>query len=420
MATENSSLQQKSPHALLVGAGFSVDMKMPLVTELTAMIRLALSEDGLETIYESSGRWLYPLPMWKRAAIQMLAPEKMHYEQYVGTLEDRILSLDELEDAISQRLWFMELVSWMLILKHVFLRHSIALGAVKYSGLRQLLPKSSPLWVFSLNHDVCFEVVAATFNIPIASCATRLTTTSRQHPRDPVEIVEKAIAEDEIMWRRNFFEPGEHGVNILKLHGSLNEFVDIKDDGTTQLVHMSPSNLIPLKWLDLLGAINTGPWGEGGSTVALNHLPSRASSPRHLMRTVLTGSHKMANDELIHRRFGGPALASPKAEARSHVPRVFQRPEMTRPLREQYINKMFGILDDVLPTIRHLIAIGCSLTDEHINERILKWLNIDPQRKLTVVRPNNNSVPPWLDVVARQVELVSGGTTEYLESLEAS
>jgi hypothetical protein len=355
--------------------------------------------------------------MWRQTAIKRLVQGKMHYEQYVGSLEDKVLASAELDDAISQRLWFLELISWMLILHHIFLRRSLPFDAAEYSGLLKLMAKSSPLWVFSLNHDVCLEIVSATFDIPIATCAARLKTTSNQHPRDPVEIVTNAILAENIVSDHHFFKSGEHGLNLVKLHGSLNEFVDVDADGITRMVHFSPSALTPLKWVQLLGAINAGPWGESGSTVPLNHLPPSEAHPRPLMRTVLTGSHKMADERLLHRTYGGPALFSPKLEAETYFPSVFQRPEMTRPVNEHHIQRMFAVFDEVLPKIHRLVVIGCSLTDEHINERIGRWLKYNKRNKLSIVRPNLRSVPPFLDGTASQVEVIPMGTTEFLGSL---
>jgi hypothetical protein len=81
------------------------------------------------------------------------------------------------------------------------------------------LPDDHPLWVISLNHDVCFEIVASALDVPIVTYAPPFHPPANQHPRDPLEIITKEIREDAIRSDSNYFVVGQQGVNLLKLHG---------------------------------------------------------------------------------------------------------------------------------------------------------------------------------------------------------
>jgi hypothetical protein len=412
--------------ALLLGAGFSVELRMPLVKELTSMLRTFMSDDNLSTLSKNFRRWLVPPPHWINRGLEELDPEQMHYEKFVGRVEDQIVSDAlpmavaygeySLEESVAYRLWLVELVNWALLLKHLNVEYSIVTGAVYYTGITRLLPDDHPLWVISLNHDVCFEVVASVVDMPIATYAPAFHPPANQHPRDPLKVIPNEIREDEIRSDLNYFVAGQRGINLLKLHGSLNEFVIKQQDGTSRLVHMSPSPRTPRNWIHMLEDLNSEPWGKGSQTVPLNHISRQDNEDRYLMRTVLTGSHKMADLKLLHSTFGGPAIASP-ADDRA-MPFIFHRPEMSRPLREKYTKSMFDVLDSVLPGIEHLITIGYSLGDDHVNQRIHKWMLGNPDARLSIVKPRIKKVPPFLrDVADNRVELICMGTTRYLNAL---
>jgi hypothetical protein len=258
--------------------------------------------------------------------------------------------------------------------------------------------------------------VASALDVPIVTYAPPFHPPANQHPRDPLEIITKEIREDAIRSDSNYFVVGQQGVNLLKLHGSLNEFVMMQPNGVSRLLHMSPSPRAPRNWIQMLAALNAGPWGEGSQAVPLNHVPKLDDEDRYLMRTVLTGSHKMANLALLHKTFGGPAIASPVWD--KVTPAIPQHPEMNSPLGERYIQKMFDVLDDVLPGIEHLIAIGYSFADEHVNERIHRWMLEDSMVHLSIVSPSSKGVPPFLrDVADDRVECIPMGATEYLSAL---
>jgi hypothetical protein len=222
--------------ALLLGAGFSVELRMPLVKELTSMLRTFLNDDALGALHADYGRWLVPPPHWIDRGLEKLDPEKMHYEEFVGWVEDRIVNDAlplgighgeyALEESVAHRLWLIELVNWALLRKHLYLEYSVATWAVYYTGITLLLSDDYPLWVISLNHDVCFEVVASVVNIPIATYAPSFHPPADQHPRDPLMIITNEIREDELWLDSNYFVAGQRGVNLLKLHGSLNELLN--------------------------------------------------------------------------------------------------------------------------------------------------------------------------------------------------
>ena len=69
-----------------------------------------------------------------------------------------------------------------------------------------------------------------------------------------------------------------------------------------------------------------------------------------------------------------------------------------------------------LNRIQTLVCIGYGFGDDHINKIVREWLDFSQERRLVIVGPDADSVPPTLLHVVAQVEPHSVSATDYLDS----
>jgi hypothetical protein len=65
--------------------------------------------------------------------------------------------------------------------------------------------------------------------------------------------------------------------------------------------------------------------------------------------------------------------------------------------------------------VTKLICIGYSFGDNHVNTVFREWLELSPDRRLEIVAPVEQQVPPLLLHLAPQIKVVKSTATEYLD-----
>lgn len=144
---------------------------MPLVWELTAEIKRALTAEKLAEFNES---WRAQGGGQSDAVLSefhaVLQRPDMHYEAVLGYLETqaRRQRADSGEYHYLYS-WLVQLVSYLLYWRHTKSRGFLDANLSHYDGLKVLAEQSAPLWVFSLNHDVVMEAIVARLGIKLHS-----------------------------------------------------------------------------------------------------------------------------------------------------------------------------------------------------------------------------------------------------------
>ena len=107
----------------------------------------------------------------------------------------------------------------------------------------KLANDNRPLCVFSLNHDLIFEMLASRLSIPIKSGFTDTTSILVKHLSSTIPINFELLPRDNIKNNTyRFFNYGEYGINLIKLHGSLDIF-GFKDE--VNYLKLFPVNASP-------------------------------------------------------------------------------------------------------------------------------------------------------------------------------
>ncbi len=314
----------------------------------------------------------------------------MHYESILGFLQVQSQRRSDEVQSYSGLYMFLSDIIYALLQERHLLNVEYIERTVRYlDGIKSLVEDNAPLWIFSLNHDLISECFAADVGVPIRSGFTEETIRlPRRSPNGAVvghlmaEVLPEHVLKKEGLL---FLNKGQTGINLLKIHGSLDVFTfrDGKD---------------VLKLL---------PDGEG-------------------IRGVLS-SLRIANQELRYAEPGWPDGVTTRNEImygdESGEMQFLRRSLLAGaykfdPRHSQVIpNELLAYFRTNLNYLTTLVCIGYAFGDQHINQVIREWLEFSSERHLTIVDPNDNQVPNQFLHVAPQVELAVSDCTDYLDQV---
>ena len=277
------------------------------------------------------------------------------------------------------------MVYWLLYLRHVNNIDYIDNRLEYYEGISELVERNRPLWVFSLNHDLLVECLALKIGCSLRAGFAEETVSLPM--RDEQGRVIKHL-QAEVLFGKSledtampFFQGGTHGINLLKIHGSLDVFTfrDGKD-----LLRILPAVNTVRSQLESLRDVNEKLVTQPMPMSATNEIIYYDSQDemQFLRRSLLAGAYKF--DQRTHQVL----------------------PRQLLPHFKSYMN-----------VLQSLVCIGYGFGDSHINEIIRRWLEVSEDRSVVIVDPSTSAVPEVLLHVARQVEVRSMPATEYLDSV---
>jgi len=360
---------------------------MPLREELNAEILAWLTPTSLRKInaaWRARG-YGHPEDIIARL-VAVLDSSKFDYESLLGEWEARVIAGMESASYHGLYAWLAQVVSQALYRRQVSHRQVFIDGLPYFAGLVPLVRDNAPLWVFSLNHDVLVECMAAQFAIPI-SCGFSPRTISLPCRRSPGDIVAtlqaQVLSEAELADAAlPFFPAGSPGINLLKIHGALDIFAlgDSQD-----LIKLVPQAQTFDAIIDALQIANEGLLDAGLSPDPMsvtNQIPyiDEAGERRVLRRTLLASTTQLTDPypQLMQRRF------------------------------LEYFRANLGQVD-------RLVSVGYGMGDVEVNEILQDWLATSPHRRLEIVTPRPPQLPAAWQPLASQIELTASSTTIYLE-----
>ncbi len=378
---------------LLLGAGASYEAGMPLVWELTREIKAVTTA---ETLHIRNQVWRdRGTPYDDRViadCIRILERPELHYENIIGYLETQLRRQrsPKLHNQYwGLYLWFINIVYGALYLRQIHNDPFFNVHLPFYDGLRSLAETNRPLWIFSLNHDLIIETLAARHALLLfngfSSAEVSLPT------RDKHGAI-KGTLRAQVLTKQNiekgalhFPNPPQQGIYLLKLHGSLDIFAY---NDANDLLKLIPADAGERSAIATLKSANedlfyAAPDMEGGKLRVVNEIAFAdvEGQMQLLRRSVLAGAFKY--------------------DARSMHP-------LPR-----------GLLDHFRTNINfvtNLVAIGYSFGDDHINKVVRDWLEFSAERRLEIVDPHMKEVPPGLRHVWPQVTLTNSTATEWLDA----
>lgn len=373
---------------LFIGAGASCEVGMPLVWELTTELKKWLTPSKLRElnlIWRLQGGG-HPDAVIDDLAAVLDLPD-LHYESILGHLETQYRRASPMQQEYhGLYAWLVEMVYHILYVRHVKNMGYIERNLHYLEGVKKLAAENSPLWIFSLNHDVIIECLAARYDIPLSCGFTDAVISLPRRDKSGVNIGElraETITAEQLEKSLAFFPHGSSGINLLKVHGALDVFTF-----------------------------------QGGKDL-LRLLPTEAGVAG------VIGALRAANEELV---FVDPRLPRP-AKVTNEIAYADDDGEMQF-LRRSLLAGAFKFdsrQSQVLPMVflKHfrsylnhvatLVCIGYGFGDAHINQAIRRWLEFSAERRLEIVGPEAKSVPASLLHLSPQIVLTASGATDYFD-----
>ena len=289
---------------LLLGAGASYDLGMPLLKELTYELKSWLTPEKLRSLNEGWRRggpgFDYPDDVIEDFA-SVLDREDMHYESLLGYLQVQSQRQFNTLQSYNGLYMFLSDIIYALLRERHLLNVDYIERNIRYlAGIKFFVEKNAPLWIFSLNHDLIIECFAADIGIPVKSGFTEeAIRLPRRSPRGALvgHLRAEVLAEDVLKTRGlPFFNRGQTGINLLKVHGSLDVFTfrDGKD-----VLKLLPEGEGIQGVLSSLRIANqelryVEPGWPGGVIAASNEInyADEAGEMQFLRRSLLAGAYK--------------------------------------------------------------------------------------------------------------------------------
>ena len=217
---------------------------MPLVWDFTSEIKRWLTPEKLRQLDQG---WRIQGGGYSDSVIEdcnsVLVRDDLHYENILGYLETqfqrhRTAALrNEYHGLYS---WLVELVWHLLYYRQVNNRGFFDKHLPFYSGIRALADANKPLWIFSLNHDMIVESLAARYAIPLycGFSPTVVTLPTRGRLGNikgelRAQVLTKENLEKGAM---HFPNPLQPGIYLLKLHGALDIFAFNEGEDLLKLI----------------------------------------------------------------------------------------------------------------------------------------------------------------------------------------
>ncbi|MCK8077656.1 hypothetical protein MSG34_15940 [Vibrio sp. 1CM2L] len=375
--------------ALFIGAGATYDCGMPLVWELTAEIRRWLTPEKLISFNENwksqGGGWHQDVVS---CVVSLLKNESLHYENIIGAIE--VECSRELDQRKSENyyaaLGFLLQAVYGLLMERQVKNTEYALAALEdFSSIKEIAKNNKPLWVFSLNHDCIIEMLALKSGIPLKSgfneeVDIRMKNADGSIYNFPFEKLSRKSIEEN---RYDFFRSGEFGINLIKLHGSLDIFGQNDELNYLKIKPVKGKADSLSSQIQLLNQINQDIAVRDGVVCTNENIYEDESGEiQFLRKSLLSGAYKFTN-------------------------------KLSQIAPPEFLSLFKGNLNYA----NELICIGYSFGDKHIDDQIANWLAFSAARKLSIVNPGVNSCPERMKHLSGQVLCNPIGAADFFTQI---
>lgn len=349
----------------LIGAGASYELGFPLVDELTVEFKKALLQVIDLPYYKT------PIEI-KNILLPLLNKNALNYEDIIGRIEVEIqrnenTKLHQDWNGVLQR--YLEAIFCLLLERHNKNKIYIE-NRLKYLEPIKKYCDKSPLWIFSLNHDVLVEVLAKYLNIPI-----------KYGFKGKVNIAGfnfEQLTRDDMENNRFDFIQNEGGINLVKIHGALDVFVQGDE-----------KNYLKIDDVDS---------GVEDTANIINNLLENDASVKEGVKCTNQITYYDDNNVLQFLRM---TIMSGKHKYSARVSHNMD-------------DWFFKIFKGHINYVQELFCIGISFQDQHVNDVLYEWLSFSEHRKLVIVNPHIKKIPNTFSHLSEQVEIIDKGFIEFI------
>ena len=376
---------------LLLGAGASYEVGIQLVWDITAELKNWLTPEHIRSLNDGwrKQRGGYPDRVIDDFVLALSTPE-LHYEAVLGHLETQYrrntADRDHYHGLYS---WLVQMVYAVLHIRHTNHVEYIERQLHHLDGIAKLADQNTPLWVFSLNHDVIIECLAAVHGLTLNSGFTdgSVTFPRRNKDGDTIGEIHGTVLSGARLEKSalEFPQAGSGGINLLKIHGALDIFTFRNGE---DVVKLCPTENTVRGVIEMLRIANeelfyADPNSPDGKIHASNEIAyaDQAGEMQFLRRTLLAGAFKFDDrgTQVLPKRF-------------------------------------LQLFKSHLNWVKRLLSVGYSFGDTHINQVIREWLEHSGDRRLEVVDPFAPKYPGSMLHLAPQIKLVKAKATDYFDA----
>lgn len=361
---------------LFLGAGASYEVGMPLVWEFSQTLR----ENVLKRLETKLFNFDKDEEL-KQYFIEILSNEEIHYEQVVGLLEKRKLN----DRKNSQRthgiiIQLIECIQLLLLEEQSNTMNLLSEKIKDYYGINALINKENVFNIFSLNHDIVFEEILDYYKIPYKDGFYK-----RNNNYSNVANFKVITLNQLESGNLDVFYEREKGINLIKLHGSLDIFA--AEDKSLFLKVYGDAKYVGSNYAEIRKVENRNieiSERDGIRTTNELYVHDSLGELQFLRRSLLSGAHKFQGefDQIV-------------------------------PI------SLLSFFKKQLLNTSHLTVIGYSFGDSHINEVLKEWLS-DESRVMEVYDPFIKSIPEGFESHSKQFKKVNGSLTDYFMTFDSS
>ena len=360
---------------------------MPLAWDLTSEIRAWLTPEKLRELnasWRSQGGGHSDMVIDN--LVGLLLNKSIHYEQILGNLEVNLKRHgNPRQDYHGLYSWLIELVYVLLYQRHI-LNEKLITQSLRYlEGIAGLACSMTPLWIFTLNHDLIIECLAAHYDIRLdCGFSGERMLPLRDNVRTKIGDLSVGFLKGDILAASGLRNLSEPGINLIKIHGALDIFTI--DEGR-DLIKLTPSGNGVAGVLQSLRAANekllyVDPQTLGGKVRITNEIAyaDEVGIMQFLRRTLLAGAFKFDQ-------------------------------QSTQVLPHAFLKQF----KDYLLQVSRIVCVGYGFGDDHINQILRQWLEFSRTRSIEIVAPGIKIYPPSIGHLSSQVTLVDAFATDYFE-----
>ncbi|WP_156769211.1 hypothetical protein [Methanococcus vannielii] len=390
---------------MLIGAGFSYDLGIPLANDVSKDFFFFYNNTRLKDHINSWSKhepYGEDNPTDSKALFDIAELFKKHkcnnslnYEEFLKDIEDIIRSHDISKEyrltCEYTRGKILDIISYLFYAYHIHYFPIYHLNKHFYKDFSKFIGED-PLWVISLNHDLIIEFLCIDNKIPLSfgSVSKVKFPISNLNFENTLEFG-SVDRKDLSLENMNFIKSGK-GVNLIKLHGAINEFsygdFDNIEEGKTIIQLDIKNSDTALDYLKIVSKKTEMKYFFNGLKInTLNELSVSGMDGeiQFLRNSIKMGGHKFS--KTVNPKPGEEKLA---------------------------------LIDQILDNLDEIIVVGYSFCDEHVNIRLYNAMVRNENLKVWIVDPSDSKIklfePFEYDLRVRKVK---ASTPEWLRYITA-